>query len=91
MVDKFRLVVTAIGPVLALVIALGSILFVIHIGRNNSTRNCRAALDVRDVMVLIIKDAQAQVDQIPDQKQKENALKFYRKAITELQNVSCHK
>lgn len=82
-----------IGCILALSLSLGAILLVAILGNHTDTRNCRAALDVRDAMVTIIQDAQDRVNGSPAQTitehQRKEASAFYERSLSKLKGVQC--
>lgn len=64
-------------------IVLVLLFFIIIPGRHNARKNCQAALDVRDAVSFIIKDARNQIP--PTARSNE----FYDRAEAKLKNVRC--
>lgn len=71
------------GGISIALIVLVLLFFIIIPGRHNARKNCQAALDVRDAVVLILKDAQHQTP--PGSR----ASQFYDRAFKKLRNVRC--
>lgn len=82
-----------IGCAIAFAMSLGAILYVVQFSSKNQDRTCRAALDVRDAMVLILTDAQQRTKHSPAQtiseQQRKDAAEFYDNAINNMKGVSC--
>lgn len=72
----------AIGCSLAIALALAAILYVAAVSHSNQNKNCDAALQVRDALVTIVKDAQ-RLDPTG------GSTSFYSDSISTLRKVNC--
>lgn len=75
--------------------ALTSVLVYAIISRNNQENNCRAALNVRDGVVVLLEDARNLVANPPrelrpaSKEEREVAVLFYDRNLRKLRNVNC--
>lgn len=74
---------TILGSASIALIVLVLLFGIIIPGRHNARKNCQAALDVRDAVVFVLKDAKRQ------SAESHQAQLFYDRALNQLNSVRC--